>query len=336
MKFGVEEVARAVAQVRASGGSVTVAPYTPPDSPNVNEYCIFFKPETTEPGVDFPSVYEAVFGKLRLFGQEPSSCIIVGSRFLTTHRIMQEHYGVIDAISRHGVTSLSPDAMERLHATFGANATDRISFLGAHQFLREFPEFSAAALAVLFDNLQSIKLAGGTHCVRLSVRGRDVVLFNGFHPLQLEHYERDGAVLVVMSCTTGERWHTLRTDMTGSTNPQLAQESSIRAMLLRNRQSLRISEVSTGKNGVHVSAGPLEGMLELYRFLRNSDSAITAPSSLAFGRLMAASGLATDQIEFLCTNPDLAVNDTKMSAFDITEERDAADAIGRLRAAINA
>ena len=51
-----------------------------------------------------------------------------------------------------------------------------MSSYGAHQFLKTFPHFSAQALAVLYDNLETVKLAPGTHCVRAVVRGQDLLI----------------------------------------------------------------------------------------------------------------------------------------------------------------
>lgn len=49
---------------------------------------------------------------------------------------------------------------------------------------------------------------------------------------------------------------------------------SIRAELLKNKEKSGMVAVNIASNGVHMSAGPLEGLVELQRFLSDWDAGI--------------------------------------------------------------
>ncbi len=243
---------------------------------------------------------------------------------------MSQHYGVIDAVSKRGTESMSVGALKRLEEVIGSTSP-RPLLLGGHQFLERFPYFSAQALGVLYDNLEIVKLGGGTYCARLVVHGESVLLFNGFHPEQLDRYIHPGAAIVILVVRTSKPWSVIRTDMTGATNPAKAAPESIRGALYASKERLGLDEVSTGKNGVHVSAGPVEGMVEIIRFMSNADQGhLLEPEQTTFGRLLIAAGCDRSQVEWIATNPAVRANGEMIPLFDLTEELDATSARDRL------
>src|SRR5882724_1495602 len=101
----------------------------------------------------------------------------------------------------------------------------------------------------------------------------------------------------------------LRSELTGSTNPATAPPESIRGALFARKQELGLDEVSAGANGVHVSAGPVEGMVEVLRFMSNldTDHRIT-PEETTFGKLLLRDGFRA-RLADLCANPDVTPDD---------------------------
>lgn len=292
-----------------------------------NEFCLFLKPEVTELPDDQISAVAAVIDEvLEAYGVEISAAVALGGPYISRNRLAQLHYGVINTISRLGLAALSAGAKQELERHF---RPDDIDVLGAHQFLDRYPFFTPTALAVFYDNLENLKLGGGAHCVHSIVRGRNTVILNGFHPEQLEFYENPRAKLFVFAMKTSATWHDLRARMTGSTNPQRAETGSIRARLLEDRARLGLKEVSSGRNCVHVSAGPLEAMVEIARyFTDHSRERSLRVHDTTFGRRLAALGLERDHIDFISTNP--AMGEGEVSAFDLTEELDSEDAARKL------
>lgn len=49
---------------------------------------------------------------------------------------------------------------------------------------------------------------------------------------------------------------------------------SVRRLFLQKKAELGFTDVSKGSNGVHMSAGPLEGMVEFIRFFSDHENSI--------------------------------------------------------------
>ena len=75
--------------------------------------------------------------------------------------------------------------------------------------------------------------------------------------------------------------------MAGVTNPAKASPNSIRGRLYRSSEQLGPAEVSSGVEWIHVSAGPLEGMIELVRYMSDQDRASRLTyEQTTFGKLL--------------------------------------------------
>eukprot|EP00930_Biecheleria_cincta_P104596 TRINITY_DN9697_c0_g1_i12.p1 TRINITY_DN9697_c0_g1~~TRINITY_DN9697_c0_g1_i12.p1 ORF type:complete len:136 (-),score=13.03 TRINITY_DN9697_c0_g1_i12:3-377(-) len=76
-------------------------------------------------------------------------------------------------------------------------------------------------------------------------------------------------------------WSAFRAEFIGATEPVQAEPGSLRGTILRQWVSLGLaSEPSTGENGVHASASPLEGLAEKVNWLGVSLAQLSVPSSL--------------------------------------------------------
>jgi hypothetical protein len=76
-----------------------------------------------------------------------------------------------------------------------------------------------------------------------------------------------------------------------------------------------------------LSAGPVEGLVELLRY--NTDFAAGKDTSIedfAFGKALCAR-FSKGSVEKILANADLSVDGRMVSVFDLTEEKDAAEAI---------
>lgn len=321
----------AIQEAKQRRGFISIIDYKASETTE-NEYCLFIKPELTGINAErFKYVAELIFERIQAFEQTPIAVSAIEASYVVKHNIMAEHYGVIDSISRHGIDVISEGARQRLNEITAEDPNVKLETLGAHQFLDRFPYFSAQALAVFYDNLKNIKLAGGTHCVRAIVRGVPVLLFNGFHPEQLERYTIPGSVILAFVFRTSVPWKILRTNMTGATNPAKALPESIRGALFSQKDRLGLDEVSSGKNGVHVSAGPVEGMVEIMRFMSNLDeNRILSPDQTTFGKLLLKNTKDSQQLSYLSGNPNIEGENTQIPVFDFTEEIDAVTALDRL------
>ena len=319
----------------AAGGIVWLEPFAPGDDSADHELVFFIKPELLlrDADIKLAAVLEFLDERLAAYDIRLGSLAALAAKYLETHGIMQAHYGVINKVSREGADAISDDAQKKLRAAFGARLESGVPTLGGHQILERFSDLTPASLNALWEHTPSTKLAGGTYAVEIDVRGEPIVALNGFHPDQIEHFVGPGRRIVVATVRTRRTWAALRGDLIGATNPAKAAPGSIRASLLARRAEFGLGEVNQGFNGVHLSAGPLEGLVELVRFASDRAAGTSlSPQETCFGRLLAAAGFSAQRVQALMANPDLNVDGQQISAFDLTEEMDAAEAVQALNA----
>jgi len=258
---------------------------------------------------------------------------VIGGPYLNKHSIMVQHYGVIAKISKEGETAISAAAREVLRVKFAEDIGSwtpeyyKSHVLGGHQFLQKFPQFNAFSLLAMNDNLTIIRLGPGTYAIKIKVRGEPFIVLNSFHPYQVVPYNSAGNAIIVFECSSSSSWAELR-NLAGPTDPTTAPEGSIRRAFLNAKAECGLIDVDRGSNCVHMSAGPLEGMVELQRFFSDLDTAKIVPyDHTAFGALLLGKGFSHQKLSALAENPDAEAGGKKQSVFDLTEEKDALEAL---------
>lgn len=291
-----------------------------------NEMLFFVKPEITKPSdtINMDNVLDIVFDKLAEFDMHVASINVLGAKFLKEKNVMSSHYGVINKLSNNAKATLSQTAKDNFQKTYGVGVDD-VTVMGGHEFLEKYDFFNADSLEILWQNMQSSKLAGGTYCCVTKVNGDTIYLIDGFHPKQLLHFIEDGKSIVTFRLFTNTDWATARNDFIGATNPAKATAGSVRQTFLAKKDELGLEDVSQGSNGVHLSAGPIEGLVELCRF---SDTSITDENILK-KHLMGKKLLETysmDKIGQVANDVNVDFNGKQSSIFEITEDKDTDEA----------
>lgn len=310
-----------------------VRSYDTPKADAAHQFVLFLKPEVTavHEGVDVQGVLKLILERLTAFEVSVHAIRVLPAAYLAKHSILDQHYGVINAISKQGESALADAAGEKLHELFADEIAQGARILGGHQFLSEQSEFSPLALSTLNDNLGTTKLGGGSYCMRVNVLGQVYLLLNPFHAYQLVPFTTPGRAIIVLEGRSNRDWEVLRSELTGATNPAKADPGSIRAELLARMEELNLKAVNQGNNGVHLSAGPLEGMVELQRFFSDHEAGDPLDwSDTLFGRQLAEAGVNRDRIAQLAGNISLDVEGQSVPAFDLTEEVNATDALKKL------
>jgi len=287
-----------------------------------NHFVLFLKPEllAVRTAARLGAILDLVLDALHHYGAEIGAVRALNGPYLARHRIMEEHYGVINRASRLGMAALSAATRNRLETEH----PEVRAVLGAHQLLERYPEISPFALNIVVDTIGSQKIAGGKYATVLNIEGEKVAVLNGFHPQQLLHYTRPGRALVIFECASEADWKDLRHGMTGVTNPANAAEGSIRRTLREHARDLGLPEVTTATNGVHCSAGPLEAMLEYCRFFSDhTGKALVHPGATPFGQLLRTHGLRQKEITALAKNPLIGDGKAADYVFNRTEEKNA-------------
>lgn len=309
-------------------------PYKPENvDTSQNQFTIFLKPETTaiQEGAELDEILRYILRTFEKWAVEIGGVRILTADYLARHEIMDRHYGVINKISKHGDHAISVKAKQTLDKEFANDLESGAEVLGGHQFLARFSAFSAFALAVLSDNMGVQKLAGGTYCLRIQINGEIFLILNAFHPYQLENFTTGNKAIVVMEGRSNSDWVDLRRKMLGATNPVYAFQGSIRQTLLNQRERFGLTNVSQSANGIHLSAGPLEGMVELQRFFSDPDEEYQiTPDKTFFGQRLLEEGLSEKTVTRLADNLDTEVDGHTVSAFDFTEEINSDEATAKL------
>lgn len=326
----IDRVLQAVTDVRRGRGesAVWVRQYVP-DCEGDHQFVIFFKPEVmAESKVHLQRVLDLV---LQLASDSAVSLLAIraiGWRYLGEHDLIASHYSVVNRISHEGRGAISHEAEVALNEKFEGELQQGAEVIGAHQLLENYPQMSSLALLRSNDDGVSKRLAMGTYALASTIADKHYIVLNAFHPYQLDTFVKEPNVLLVFEARSKMPWSTLRQRFAGSTDPSQASEGSIRRELLRHQSELGMQEVSRASNGVHVSAGPLEGMVEVRRFFGNpiADNALAFVET-CFGKDLVYSGLSAEAVERFSANPDLAIGNRLVSAFDVTEEMNAGDAV---------
>jgi hypothetical protein len=228
--------------------------------------------------------------------------------------LMQQHYGVINQISRLGRPALTEAAETSLGGVL-SNLPADAEVLGGHQFLEQYPEFSPFALAMLFSNASVSRLGPGTYAAPVRIDGASVVILNGFHPRQLSFFTADDAVCAFLHASSPTDWEVLRSELIGATDPSQADAGSLRGTLYADPAAYGLTAVNSNFNGVHMSAGPLEGLGELDRFFGE----VQPLADWSFAQTLTAAGATPDAITEFLENPVIQTDGERGTAFDLTE-----------------
>ena len=301
-----------------------------------NEFIFFIKPEVTlkSETINFAKILDLAFEKLNEFDLTVSDIKVLGAGYMKEYNIIAQHYGVINKLASNPLENMSEGAKDNLKVFAEVDSLDKINVLGGVQFLEKYPMFNADSLDVLLQNQAPKKLAGGTYVVKVKVDTDTVYLINGFHPRQLTHFTQEGRNIVVMTVSGNLSWADARGKFIGATNPETADTASLKSNLLKNRTYFGVPEVSQGLNGFHLSAGPVEGLVELVRYNSNfaNKSEEKSYKDFSFGKKIADT-FSNEEINTMLDNKNVTHNGKIVSVFDLTEEKSANESLELLKQA---
>jgi len=297
-----------------------------------NEYLLFLKPEITMPSetVRLEPIIDLLLEQMDAFGFVIHDVRILAASYLEAFNLIDQHYGVISQVSNQGLNAMTESAKERFKEIYGVEA-ESSNVLGGMEFLRKYPFFNYHSLDCLWQNSENIKLGSGTYVEKLRIDQDTVYVLNAFHPKQLRHFTETGRSIVLFNISGNRPWKEARELFAGATDPRKAAEGSLRRILMERKEAFGIPEVSQSFNGIHLSAGPVEALIELHRF----DSDHSNPEGEAdfkdfsFGKqLMETFGTIPDA---LLNNDTLELDGKFVTVFDLTENLDAVEALQLLK-----
>lgn len=288
-----------------------------------NEFLFFIKPEITlnDDQIEIQAILDMILSKINSFNLKIKNIRIINAAYLERNNIIAQHYGVINKLSNNIKLSISEEAKLNFEKIFNEQF-ESAEIYGSLEFMEQYPYFTPKGISFLWQNNATEKLSGGTYIQKLSLDGQAVYIVNGFHPRQLEHFTMKDRSIVTMTLVSDLTWKEARNDFIGKTNPEEAKQGSIRNNLLVNKEKFGLQNISSSWNGVHLSAGPVEGLVELMRYNSNFENGeIQSATDYNFGQQIARN-LPSSKAESILTNPFVQYNDKKISVFDLTEEMD--------------
>ena len=297
-----------------------------------HEFLFFIKPEILLVDDDdkLKAVFELLLRKISQFGFIIRDIRLLGASYLEKYDIIAQHYGVINALSRDPLKVFTTEAKSKFREVFG-NAPEEVRVLGSLQFLRHYPSYTPDSLQQLWQQSHTAKLSGGNYCALVKAGAEDVYLINGFHPKQLIHFTAEGRIIITLMLAGNLDWAAARNQFIGKTNPADAAPGSLRNELLVNREKFGLNEVSASQNGFHLSAGPVEGLVELMRYGSDfSAGDIKKPSDFSFGKQL-LKVFSEEVTGIICSNRIVGYKGNKISTFDLTEEKNSVEAIEILK-----
>lgn len=241
---------------------------------------------------------------------------------------MDKHYGFINFISKNA-SKLPEEDLAKVFQALGIEGPEDYELFGGHEFLAVHPHFDAKTLDDLWFTKKSVKIRSGFYAQQYEIEGKNTVLLNAFHPVQLEHYTKSSHKTLVLLCRTDMDWAVMREQVAGDTFPEKAVRDSIRGELFAEKDMYGLEEVSIAYNGVHMSAGPFEAAFEIDNFLKSSEEAGYSPEFTNLHYKMKTQGFSDAEIAASILNPkkDLDGSGKEVSLFDKTEGMNTFNAI---------
>lgn len=299
-----------------------------------NEFLLILKPEifakTTQEQQKVS--IEKIESALNQYNFSIGSIRIFNAAYLRQYKIMDQHYGMINAAARNIQENITQEARSNFSEMYNLSF-DEAPVWGALQAI-EKGVLDENELNELWKDCKIDRLAGGQYCSKLQLKGETIYIVNGFHPPQLHHFISPGRIIVTLNVNSNVDWKIARQKMTGNTYPEKASPESIRGALFQQFGKFGFDEVSYVLNSIHLSAGPLEGLIELLRFNTDFENK-KAPNikEFAFGELLLET-FKDEQVAFILTNPTVQFEGKSTNLFDLTEEVNSSKAIELLKQVI--
>lgn len=302
-----------------------------------NEFLFILKPEVFAllSREESQSVLELVFDRMAQFDISLNSIRVLNASYLDANKVMAQHYGVINAAASNFQNCVTNEIKTNFYQFYDQQISD-VQIFGALELYEVFPEISEEDLQQLWSKVDIKRLAGGVYAGKVNYKGIELYIINGFHPPQLQHFIAKNRVIVTMNLSGNIHWKEARNLFIGNTYPEKANAGTLRRDLYDKYGKFGFDAASYVINCVHLSAGPLEGLLELQRFNSNpgnSEEQNNAKSRLAdfgFGRTLAKE-FSNDILEKIVANPLVRYEGKEISLFDLTEEMNSIPALEAIR-----
>ncbi len=285
-----------------------------------NNALVFIKPQAVT-----PRAIAFVEDRLRKTGVSLVEAGEIEAAELIEKRIIDRHYA---SISRAAM-ELSPSDLripekgrEEFFKIFRRSIDEVLSsgeLLNCTEAFELLGNPSPQTLNTLWRNGIEVKLGPGLYVSRMEKSGLFVI--NGFYPSMKELFTAPGLKVKLYDARFSPdhlSWKDFRSLVIGATNPEKAAPGSLRRLLRDRYQELDLQEQPrTAFNGIHASAGPIEGLREFQVWLDRD------PAEHELGEALRKGGMSPGDLDALMENAPASFQGSEGPVFDITEDVDA-------------
>ncbi|WP_455410010.1 hypothetical protein [Streptomyces hiroshimensis] len=288
-----------VSRARATGRrSDTGPPRTP--APQSGSHCaVLLKPEI----MTVAHAADAAARAVRVLEQGDVSvlrCAVMPAADFAGRGYLLLHYPRLHRIAADGPGALSSGARRELVSLMTVSrATGAV---GAYEAMTREAGLSPTALETRCREAGIQKLGSGSYASVTELGGRPVTVLNGFLPALAAHYTGPGALVGLLECHSHREIGELRNEALGALHPAEAAPASLRGALGSQARE-HGAVLSEGRNAVHLSAGHLEGMFQVWRYFAAFDG--QGVESTAFGRSLARHGVPLAAVQALAADHNL-------------------------------
>lgn len=336
MTVNAELIKKIAAMTPSCDDFAIVQPVAIGDTAKKNELLLFVKPEISmvEKTEHVEAGLNLVFSKLAAFDAHVAGIAIVGGKVLEAAEIMNRHYGFINRMSRFASQIIDADDKQKIAEALGLENLDAHAIYGGHEYLAAHLGDDPFTLDTLWFTKKSVKIRSGFYVQSYQKDGEDFILVNGFHPAQLFHFTNETHRIVLVLVHSDTPWGALRNEMVGATFPEKAVPTSIRGTLYASPGDYGLESVSIANNGVHLSAGPFEGLFEIRNFFGHIlDLDVEKQPPLILKKMLAA-GLSMEDALKSLENPIVTETPKPTDLFTATEDVDTGDAVALWKEAV--
>ena len=234
-----------------------------------NNALVFVKPHANNDAVNVLVKEKLAAGNFKILAEGS----VTGEK-MDTNKIIDQHYATL---ARYAVDDtadklpVSEETQKKFKETFGAVWSEQVaagSILNAKKATEKLGGVTATELSQKWkDNAAEgrlLKLAPGLYACKFESEG--IYVINGFYLVNREKFTKAGTSVNWYTIEWEESamtWVDFRAQFVGPTKPEVAPKGSMRGIIFQDWEKLGLAEQpNVSDNGVHASAGPLEGLAE--------------------------------------------------------------------------
>ena len=295
-----------------------------------NETLFFLKPEffNIEDKHSMEAVLYLILKKIKEYNMDIDGIATLKGEFLKQAKIIERHYGFINKYSTNGSNIVNDCDKEKIKKALSLETLEGYNILGGHEVISSFDNINESLLTEMWYGGHASRIGEGFYIQVHKINDENIILINGFHPSQIEHYTKKESKIVLFILNTDTDWKIVRDDFVGDTFPEKAKKSSIRAILYKNYSKIGIKKINVAYNYVHTSSGPFDALFEICNFVGDIEGINYCKyNTNIYNRMVSNFGLSKDDYEKCIENPRVKIDGHRIDLFSFTKNKNTSDAI---------